>query len=204
MAKPFYDEGVHIGEITAQGFNKAKSGTRQFMIRVKVLGLPVNEDGFTPHDQQFERTIYMALTAATVPFVAETLRHLGYEEDSFGPLDPNHSKHHSFVGQQVNLYCRHEEFDGQWNEKWSISRGLSPLQSEALTTKEVRELDALFGKALKGGKADPTPATTQTKSTGKATTKTAAKKSVPVKNNSARKAKPEPSDDEITDSDVPF
>lgn len=158
---PFYESGKYIGKVIQQGFTKAKTGTTQFVLRVKVLGYP-NEDGsYTPDAHQYERTIYMPITDKTIDFVAQTLEYLGYNRPGFGPLDPSHPQHQSFVDNQVDLYCAHEaDQNGEQRERWRIDRGMgSGAKLDPLSPKEVRELDALFGKAIRpaGTSAPSTP-----------------------------------------------
>lgn len=147
---PFYPVGVYIGEITAQALSKASTGTTQFVLRFKVLGVPTEDDSFIPDQHKYERTIYMSITEKTIPYVTEALEKLGYGAGSFGPLDPSHPNHESFVGNQIDLYCKHEaDQSGDMREKWQISRGASGIKVVPLEPKEIRELDALFGKSLK-------------------------------------------------------
>jgi hypothetical protein len=158
--RPHYAEGIHLGQITQQGLSKAGTGTPQFFLRFKVLG-ELNGDNYDTHKQQYERTIFMALTPKTVEFVQGALETLGYEHNTFGPLDPANAQHQSFVGQQQDFYCQHERSfkdPNDWVEKWSLSRKMETkaLSVEALSSKEVRQLDSLFGAALKGKKqAEP-------------------------------------------------
>ncbi len=150
MNGPFYQPGVYVAEVTAQALSKASTGTNQFVLRFKILGTPTDDGSFFPDANQYERTIYMALTEKTMTFVAEALEKLGYGGTGFGPLDPSHPNHESFAGNQVDVYCKHEnDQSGNPRERWQISRGASSLKVVPLEAKEVRELDALFGKALK-------------------------------------------------------
>lgn len=147
---PFYDIGLHVGQVTSQALTKASTGTPQFVLRVKVMGFPDGEVSYAPHKQQYERSIYMAITEGTAGFVIDTLECMGYNEGTFGPLDPASSAHHSFVGQQINLWCKHEQNQkGQWQEKWSVSRPRPQQEFTPIDKKDIRQLDSLFGKALK-------------------------------------------------------
>lgn len=135
----FYQEGPYVGEIISQALGKAKTGTPQFILQFKVLdGGPV-----------YTRTIFMAITEKTVEFVVAALEKLGYGAGTFGALDPSHPNHESFVGRQIDVYCRHEnDQNGNLREKWSISRGASAFKVDPLDNRELRKLDALFGKQL--------------------------------------------------------
>jgi hypothetical protein len=116
--------------------------------------------GYTPHRQQYDRSIYWALTEGTATFVAEKLQRIGFTGKSMGQLDPSHPQHQSFVGQQVDLWCSHEDNnkDGV-REKWDLSRELAAIEYKPLDSKQVRQLDSLFGRALsQKPAAKPVPA----------------------------------------------
>lgn len=149
--KPYYEVGPHFGKVVRQGLTKAKTGTKQFCLTVKVLGVPSGNGEYDAHTQQHERTIYMALTEKTMPNVVEKLQALRFTGSSLGQLDPSSDRHISFEGQDVDLYCSHElDQQGSPRERWDVSRGATVLTP--LTPKETRELDSLFGKALGGVK----------------------------------------------------
>lgn len=153
MSKPYYDEGLYIGEVVQQAIGKAKTGTAQLLLKFKVLGTPLDDGSYEPSTQQYDRTVFVALTAKTVDFVVPKLEQLGFEGDSILQLDPSHPNHFSIVGNQANLWCKHEtDQRGDLRERWDISSGGSQLQATPLEGKEARQLDALFGKALKGNK----------------------------------------------------
>lgn len=159
MAAPYYDEGLHVGEIVSQGLSKAKTGTLSCVIRVKILGIPDGPE-FQPHKQQYERSIYWYITEKTMPFIVEKLQLLEFAGTKFSQIDPSNPYHVSLVGKQVDLWCKHEVGqNGQTQEKWDISNG-GPKPLEALDAKEMRQLDSLFGKALiKPAAATPARAT---------------------------------------------
>lgn len=152
---PFYGEGVHVVQITKQGLTKASTGTPQFVLSAKILGAPTGDGGYLPHQQQYERTLYMALTENTMQYVMPKLETLGFQGSSMGQLDPSHPSHQSFVGGQVDLYCKWEnDPKGGQREKWQISTGPGSL-GDPLDQREVRQLDALFGRMLKPAHGGP-------------------------------------------------
>lgn len=158
---PFYAPGNYIAEVTAQALGKAGTGTPQFVLRFRVLGKPdpKDETNYIPV-QENERTMFRSITEKTIQYVTEDLEQLGYPANGFGPLDPNHPNHHSFVGQQIDVYCKHEkDQQGDLRERWQLSRGPGALKVEPLDNKGVRELDALFGKSLQASlpKTKPAP-----------------------------------------------
>lgn len=155
MNKPFYEEGLYIGKVTQQGIGESGTGKPQVVIRAKILGVPIDETSHTPVKQQFERTVYMTVTDKTAPFIVENLRTIGFEGDKLSEFDPSHKDHVSLVGNQIPLWCKHEETqDGTGvRERWQISKGLNTLELKPLAAKQTRELDSLFAKALKAAPA---------------------------------------------------
>lgn len=151
--KPFYEPGVYVADIVQQGLTKAGTGNTQFVLRFKILGKPDPADSSSLIPAaEFERTIYMTITEKTAERIVENLHQLGYRADSFGPLDPSHAGHQSFVGQQIEVYCKHEaDQSGNPREAWQLNRQSAAIEIKPLEPKEVRQLDMLFGKALKGG-----------------------------------------------------
>lgn len=183
MASVFYQPGNYVGEVKEQRLGETKTGKPQFVIRFKVLGTPLDEGEYAPVSQQYDRTIYMVITEGTMPYVAEKLKRLGYAGKGFGPLDPDNASHQSFVGQVIDVWCKHEaDQDGNAREKWDIARGPSSLTVNPLPSKKVRELDALFGKSLLSPDGDSTPKAKSTQ----------------------RQPDPVLAGTEITDDDIPF
>ena len=155
---PFYDQGIHVGEVLQQGLTKASTGTFQFVLTIKVLGVadPRDTTSYTPHRNQFQRSIYMAITEKTIEFVVPSLEVLGYEGTSFAALDPSHPDHQSFVGKTFDFLCMHEaDQDGNQRERWSVARTAKLPELQPLESREMRQLDALFGKALSAKKKPP-------------------------------------------------
>lgn len=163
-SKPFYEIGPHVGEVISQALAEAGTGTAQFVLRVKILGTPTNDGSYESHKTQYERTLYMALTEKTMSWVAPALVQLGFKGTQVSQLDPSHPQHQSFVGDQVDLWCGHREDNkGGWRENWNISNQ-TERERTPLDAKKTRQLDSLFGKALKqSGAAPATPPPTATR-----------------------------------------
>lgn len=171
---PFYDTGVHVAEIVSHNLTKASTGNKQLVLRVKILGVP-DGNSYLPHHFQYERMIFWTITEKTVAFIAAKLKILGFE-GQVSQLDASHPNPISLSGQQVELWCKHEPgLDGGMRERWDLSNAGGAREVTPLNAKETRELDALFGKALGGARAEK-----------------AAKVEVMVE------------DTEITDEDIPF
>ena len=155
MPKLTYEQGLHLGQVVEQGLTKAKTGTAQFVLKIKILGVPDGEGSYVAHREQYDRTIYMALTEKTMPYVKENLERLGFEGTSLGQLDPAHAQAQKFTGKQVEVWCKHErDQQGELRERWQISTGGGSL-GDPLDQREVRNLDGLFGRMSRP--STPTP-----------------------------------------------
>jgi hypothetical protein len=161
---PFYEIGRYACKVVSQALGESSTGKPQFALRFQVMGQvdPADPSRFIPARQQYERTHYRAITEKTIPYFIEDLKVLGFQGDSFRGLDSNTEGFHDFRGQDVDMWCSHEpDQEGNQREKWGIARQGGSLELKALEPKKVRELDNLYGKHLKGMKANgvPKPAT---------------------------------------------
>lgn len=157
--KPFYAPGDYVGSVTSQGFVKAKTGTMQFVLKFKVLGTPdpLAPESYITAPTQYERSIFRSITEKTMEYFLEDLQALGFTGDSFRLLDPGTQGFHDLRGRIIDVQCQHEnDVNNEAREKWSVLRG-SGKKIEAADPKELRQLDALFGKSLKGLKKDVPP-----------------------------------------------
>lgn len=150
----YYEVGKYACRVNSQALGSANTGTPQFIIRFTVLGT-IDQDGeFASANRQYERTSYRAITEKTMPYLLEDLKALRVEISSFRDLDPNSPNFFDLTGQEVEMWCSHEEGnDGELREKWGVARQGGPkkeaIQSKPLDAAKLRSLDNLFGKALK-------------------------------------------------------
>jgi hypothetical protein len=146
---PFYQVGVYVCEVVSQAIGEAGTGTPQFILRVKVIGVPIT--GTSEYEtvrQSYERTIYMPITDKTMQFFEENMERLGFDGDSLAQLDPSTPNHISFVHKMIDCYCKHEENQkGESMERWMISRGAPAIEAVPVPLAKMRKLDALWGKA---------------------------------------------------------
>lgn len=151
----YYTRGAYKAEIIGQGLSTSSSGNAQIWLQARILE---SIDDPNMAIQQYDRTVYWSITEGTIDFVLEKLDLLGFAGDSFRQLDPNAANHHSFVGQQVDLFCKIEQYEGKDREKWDLSRQLSggPPNVQALDDADARKLDAMFGRKLKERFRGPT------------------------------------------------
>lgn len=157
---PQYKPGKYLARVINQALGKAQTGTPQFVLRFVILGAidPANPDGDLLATAQYERTLYRAITEKTMPYFLEDLESLGYTRDSFRFLDPNIPNFHNFVGQEILVFCAHEnDQQNQLREKWGIAKKASAFKVDPLENAAIRQLDSLFGKQLKALRKEPKP-----------------------------------------------
>jgi hypothetical protein len=146
----FYSVGRYICEIKSQALGEAGTGTPQFILRFTVMG-EVDDDGNVAGvNRSYERTMYRAITEKTIPYLIEDLKALGFRGSSFRDLDPSSPSFFDLSGQEVEMYCAHEDGTNGEREKWSVAFAKREAQPvKAVDSKKLRDLDNLFGKHLK-------------------------------------------------------
>jgi hypothetical protein len=155
----YKDQHNYICEIVNQGFVESKKGTPGFALVV----IPRAEICPNTNQQiecpQYERQLTLWITDKTAERVSAHLRSLGFEGGSFAQLDPDRSGHHSFIGQEVVLNCKHEVDQNDSSKVYDKFE--FPFVGSAIDvendSKVASKLDALFGKTLKATAAQPKP-----------------------------------------------
>lgn len=154
---PHYEPGRYVGVVTDQGLTKASTGTIQLVLKIRIT------EGTQPARdvEQYERTLFLAITDKTLPYLVPKLQALGYNRDSFAYLDKTNPQHQDLAGTKAEFFCKHEPGkDGDLRERWDVCSP-SALDLKPPDVADVRKLDALFGKQLKALKAAaPKPAVT--------------------------------------------
>lgn len=141
----FYQVGLHTGECVGQWLDSPQGKSPYFALKFNILARVVGEEEHRVDPG--ERTVYLYLTDKALDMTSDVLAHLGYDKDSIRWLDPARDGHFSFVGKRCDLWCKHEEYQGEMREKWSVSMPFA--DPTPLEEKELRRLDSLFGKAMK-------------------------------------------------------
>jgi hypothetical protein len=139
----FYDEGVYTGEILEQAMTTAaSSGNPQFALRFLVLSYADGE----PVTKQYERKFFRTITEKTASYFQQDLDLLGFTGTTVEQLDPNVAGFQDFTGKQMNFYCSHEDTqDHKTRERWSIARGVKPIQGDPVPASDYRRLNTLLG-----------------------------------------------------------
>lgn len=156
---PFYKPGRYTVTFTGeQGFSETKNGNMQFFVEFEVTHIAAGDE-WDEVTQPYRRSFYRVINANTAEYAAKDLRALGFTGESFRELDPRTANPHIFEGQAV-MICNHESWDGDIKEKWSLLyEGGARKAVDMIDVKQLKQLDMLFGKALKGEKIDkPLPA----------------------------------------------
>ncbi len=190
---PKYEIGKYECEISGQGFQKAGTGTMQFIIQFQILGkIDPNDPSTLLSTMPGERKLYRAITDNTIDWVMEDLKSLGVEGlTSWAQLDPS-AERADFIdlsGRKFDAACGSKAGqDGKSYEDWSIARNSGTAKPiEHAEKKDVAALDRLFGKHLVK-KASPAPAAARSRGP------------VPVAAAAAQPA----GGGVITDEDIPF
>ncbi len=176
--KPYYEPGRYWCKIVNQQLGKASTGNPQIVITFQVLGkvdLADPEGNLLRVNNDYERSYFRTITDKTAEWAVDDLHKLGFTGDSFGQLNLDHPNCCDLRGSEVSFTCAHEEDNrsdhrGEIKERWSVSGDGGTLKVAPLADKDVRKLDALFGKALKANK----PVAIQPASAPAAETKTLA------------------------------
>lgn len=148
----FYQKGLHVGECTGQWLDSPQGKSPYFALKFNILARVEGEKEISV--DHGERTVYLYLTDKALEMTTDVLVHLGYDKDTLRFLDPNRDGFFNFAGKRADLWCKHEEYQGEMREKWSVSMPFD--DPTPLDDKELRRLDALFGKSLKAKRPFPT------------------------------------------------
>lgn len=133
-----FEVGEYTARIVAQGFTESKEKkTPGFFLEVEFLS--ATGPNSLPDNPQ-NRTISWWITDNTIDFVIEKLRLLGWDGAKLTDLEPGADNHHSFVGQEIQVYCQH---DGEY-DKFDLSHKFGVEEVAGLASK----LDKLFGKQV--------------------------------------------------------
>ena len=153
---PFYTPGRYWGQIVDHGLAKTKTGKPQIVIRFVVMGAvnPLDPLGnILPVAQSYERSVYRVITANTEEWVLQDLEKLGFTGDRMSQLDLTNGDACDLRGKELAFSCKHEaDLNNVLRERWSIANDKVPLSAKPLDPKELRQLDAMFGRSLKSAK----------------------------------------------------
>ena len=147
-----YNEGLHLCQITRQGWLETKKEPRRPMLvfAFHVLAeIHYDDDGIETLEElpgsDIEQTARLLIDVnndVTLNYCLQKLRNAGFASETLGELD--------LVGREVRCVNRHEHYNGKLYDLWDLA--LPPLDLRPLdpiTPDVARRLDALFGARLK-------------------------------------------------------
>jgi len=111
-----WQEGVYIGDLTGAVTSQTSTGTTQMVIDFDVSG----------HKKQ----VYLYCSEKAWPFTEEKLIQLGFNGDFDNPVFTK--------GEKVELYMKLEEYQGKFQQKWSIARGIAKADTSITKTLSAR------------------------------------------------------------------
>jgi hypothetical protein len=143
-----YEPGRYWGQITNQELSKSSTGNPQIVISFRLVGRVNLSDpeGELLRCPDGERRMFRSITDKTIEYVLDDLQKLGFNGTSFSQIDLEREGCIDLRSTEHAFMCAHEEYNGKVREKWSLS---GDFKSEPLPEKEARQLDALFGAALR-------------------------------------------------------
>lgn len=155
MSMTYDGNAQYWGKVTGQALGTNRNNNSQLVITFAIMGQvdPADPEGQLLSCPPGERTIYRVITDKTAPYVWEDVEALCGAKglalpSSMRNLDPQRAEFtHDFKGAELALYVKHEPYEGQLKERWSISRRAANA-GDPLDDKGLRQLDALFGKQL--------------------------------------------------------
>jgi hypothetical protein len=140
----YYEQGNYPVRIVGQYFDESKYGM-QFCLKIQPSA-----------GQSYERTVYLSLTdeqgnkAQYYDKTLDVLAYLGFAEERFEKLDPQHPQCCSFVGREVSAYCKHKpDGKGGTKEVWYIDIPKAKYEPKPVDSSRLRKLNAMFGKDMK-------------------------------------------------------
>jgi len=159
---PYYAEGNYVGRILTQSIGESSAKrTPQIVFTVEILGPVDKENPGNYIAGQYEvqqRSVYLFLTEGAVERTLKVLHQLGFDKTSFTYISPATPGYHNFANTEIDLFCEWEpkmKGDG-YVEKWGASLG-DRAPAPEMETSKIRQLDMLYGRQLKAGKAAAAP-----------------------------------------------
>jgi hypothetical protein len=160
MSTTYEGGAAYWGRVTKQAMGKTSNGNPQLVVSFAIMGKinPADPEGELLPCPDGERTMYRPITEKTAEYVWEDIEALCAAKsidvpDAMRRLDPERADFScDFAGAELAWFCKHEPYNGKLHEKWQISRKTGASAGDPLDDKEMRQLDALFGKRLKDAK----------------------------------------------------
>lgn len=150
-----FDPGRYACRSNRVELGEAKTGTAQIVIAFTPLGRidPADPEGQLISCPDWERTIFRSITDKTIDWVLKDLAVLHYTHETFDYLSTDHPQYDPLRGIDFQATCEHQMYEGKQQERWQIAHAGGSVVVKLLDPKDIRKLNALFGKQLKEAKA---------------------------------------------------
>ncbi len=146
-----YDAGRYKATIVDHGLGMTGTGKPQVIIRVQING---RTDG--AQCEQYERTVYRAVTDATAPYLKKDLEAIGFAGAALSSLSRESATAVDLTGREIEVDCKHgTNQDNEPREEWGIAWAGAggPLTEKPMDAAGLRKLDAMFGRCVPKGEA---------------------------------------------------
>ncbi|MEZ6073218.1 MAG: hypothetical protein R3C10_23850, partial [Pirellulales bacterium] len=155
-------EGRYQATVCNQWFDETKTtGKQQFCLEIEVQAELVGGE-LKPIENPKRRTIYRCLegndyegTSVLLDWFRSDLKYLGFDDLSRRlsdlDLDSANGCHHSFVGQEITVTCRHDTYNDKLQERWDVYQ---PRQSTPVDKEKMEWLDTMFDELIEEHEPD--------------------------------------------------
>jgi len=136
-------EGKYRAQITDYGVMQSRQGANHptVFVTFKLLAGPEAEPLGGRSLYGVMRTYYRAITPKTMRWVRAELKAIGYDRDELKYLDAEAEGAVDLFGRDIDVVCRHEEYDNNTRERWSIDCGPAHVK---LSAEDLERLDEQF------------------------------------------------------------
>lgn len=166
-----YQIGNYRGRLVSQKLGQTSNGNSQLVFTFTILGQIdlADPDGALIACPNYNRSVFRVITDKTIQYVTQDIKRLitaaglSAAPKDFDDLDERTPGFLDLRGTEIDLYCQHDNYQGEDREKWQISHGGSGgPEVKPLDSAGIRKLNAMFGKQLQketaaGKPADPKP-----------------------------------------------
>lgn len=144
-----YEKGRYLCEVVSQCLTESSKGTPCIEIKFNVVAQQISPNEMEQVNQNV-RTWWGYLSDKAIDRTIKDMKSIGILIDSFSDIN---SPAASIVGNEIVMYCSHEKDDrNNPKEKWGVA--FTFTESKPLATDKARQLDAMFGAALKQAKKE--------------------------------------------------
>lgn len=144
-----YSEGLFKCKATAWGLTETSNGHPKFGMNFDVIGhIDSNRSDASPLPCEPGTGRWtITVTDNSADWLIQTVQHLGYDRDDLLGLDPDSDNAFNFEGVDFIAKCKHEEYQGRQQEKWSVV-----LPPKKLSASKLAELNERMARKVKEAK----------------------------------------------------